>query len=42
MESEKIMEGPAPAAAPAGGDLGNRLRRGREAMEFGFQTLFLL
>ena len=42
MESEKILEGPAPAAAPAGGDLGNRLRRGREAMEFGFQTLFLL
>ena len=44
MESEKIMERPvpAPAAAPAGGDVGSRLRRGREAMEFGFQTLFLL
>ena len=42
MENGNIMERPAPAAAPAGGDVGNRLRRSREAMEFGFQTLFLL
>ena len=43
MESEKIMERPAQApATPADSGLGNRLRKSREAMEFGFQTLFLL
>lgn len=42
MASEKIMERPAPVTSSAGGDTGKRLRRGREAMEFGFQTLFLL
>ena len=36
------MERPAPVISSAGGDTGNRLRRGREAMELGFQTLFLL
>ena len=41
MASEKIMERPTPVSS-AGEDTGNRLRRSREAMEFGFQTLFLL
>ncbi|MCF2595132.1 phosphate ABC transporter permease subunit PstC [Pseudoflavonifractor phocaeensis] len=35
------MERPTPVSS-AGEDTGNRLRRSREAMEFGFQTLFLL
>ena len=44
MENGNIMEQPAhaSASASAGGGMGNRLRRGREAMEFGFKTLFLL
>jgi len=41
VASEKIMERPTPVSS-AGEDTGNRLRRSREAMEFGFQTLFLL
>ena len=41
MASEKIMERSTPVSS-AGEDTGNRLRRSREAMEFGFQTLFLL
>ena len=38
------MERPAhaSASASAGGGMENRLRRGRETMEFGFKTLFLL
>ena len=41
MASEKIMERSTPVSS-AGEDTGKRLRRSREAMEFGFQTLFLL
>ena len=41
MASEKIMERSTPVSS-AGEDTGKRLRRSREAMEFGFRTLFLL